>query len=60
MKEDGQNNFIPGMFVEANVVTDLKTAESLPSEAVLNIDGADYILVLVRQFGIRTCSGRSR
>jgi cobalt-zinc-cadmium efflux system membrane fusion protein len=39
-------NFIVGMFVEANIITSHTESLGLPNEAIVNIDGDDYVLVL--------------
>ncbi|RMG76614.1 MAG: efflux RND transporter periplasmic adaptor subunit [Bacteroidetes bacterium] len=37
---------VPGMFVEAEIIADEKTAKALPESAVIDVDGESYILVL--------------
>lgn len=44
--EREDKNFIPGMFVQARIYTDTTQSFSLPEEAVINSDGATYVLKL--------------
>ncbi|MEJ2114185.1 MAG: efflux RND transporter periplasmic adaptor subunit [Flavobacteriaceae bacterium] len=45
--EDEENaNFIVGMFVEANIITDSVTRFALPNEAITKIDDNYFVLVL--------------
>lgn len=44
-KED--TDFLPGMFVDAKIMTDTATALSLPEEAVIDSEGSSYVLKLV-------------
>ncbi|MDY2586393.1 efflux RND transporter periplasmic adaptor subunit [Winogradskyella aquimaris] len=39
-------NFIVGMFVEANIITDSKSGIGLPNEAIVSINNNSYVLVL--------------
>jgi cobalt-zinc-cadmium efflux system membrane fusion protein len=39
-------NFIVGMFVEANIITDSKSGIGLPNEAIVSINNDSYVLVL--------------
>lgn len=39
-------NFIVGMFVEANIITDSKKGLGLPNEAIISEDKNNYVLVL--------------
>lgn len=43
---DDSNNFIVGMFVEANIITDSEKGVGLPNEAIVNMDNESYVLVL--------------
>ncbi len=40
------SGFIPGMFVEARIVTGMKEAPALPSTAVVDLDDKFYVLLL--------------
>ena len=40
-------NFLVGMFVEASIITEKETLKALPSNAIVEEDGAYYILLLV-------------
>lgn len=48
-KED--TDFLPGMFVDAMIMTDTNTALSLPEEAVIDSEGSSYVLKLVSKSG---------
>lgn len=50
--EDDENSpFVTGMFVEAQIVTGSSSGNALPKEAVAEIDGVFYALVLQKQEG---------
>lgn len=40
-------NFLVGMFVEASIITENETLKALPSNAIVEEDGAHYVLLLV-------------
>ena len=40
-----QAHFIPGMYIEAEILVDEETHPALPADAVVDLDGAHYILV---------------
>ncbi|MDB4293511.1 efflux RND transporter periplasmic adaptor subunit [Maribacter sp.] len=44
LDEEGENNFLTGMFVDAEIVTENTTSKALPSEAVVEQDGKFYVL----------------
>jgi cobalt-zinc-cadmium efflux system membrane fusion protein len=44
-----ENNFLTGMFVEASIITDSTIAKAIPSEAIIEIDGISYVLVLEKK-----------
>ncbi len=44
LHEEGENNFLTGMFVDAGIVTENTTAKGLPSEAVVALEGKFYVL----------------
>ena len=46
LKGEEKNNFLTGMFVEADIVTDNILLKSLPGESIVNIDDNDYVLLL--------------
>ena len=48
-KEDG--GFLPGMFVDAKIMTDTTKAWGLPEEAVFNVEGSSYLLKLISKEG---------
>ena len=48
--EDDENSpFVIGMFVEANIITGTSNASALPKEAVADLDGVFYALILDKQ-----------
>ncbi|WP_425235368.1 efflux RND transporter periplasmic adaptor subunit [Ulvibacterium sp.] len=49
LKNEKENRFLMGMFVEADIVTDRVRATALPSEAVVTIDDKAYVLLLVSE-----------
>lgn len=44
--EDDSQNFLTGMFVNAEIITDNTKSLALPENAVVNLDNQNYILVL--------------
>jgi len=51
LDDDANHNFLIGMFVEANIITDTTPAMALPSEAIVAIDDTAYVLVLKKKDG---------
>jgi len=51
LENDSNHNFLTGMFVEANIITDSHLANALPSESIIVIDGTSYVLVLDKKEG---------
>jgi cobalt-zinc-cadmium efflux system membrane fusion protein len=49
LKNKEKNNFLPGMFVETNIITDKILAQALPDESVVNIGVKNYVLVLAKE-----------
>lgn len=49
LKDEEENNFLTGMFVEANMVSGTTVAKGLPSESIVNADDKDYVLVLDKE-----------
>lgn len=45
LKEEKGHHFLTGMFVEASIIIDTMAAMALPSEAIANLDGANYVLL---------------
>jgi cobalt-zinc-cadmium efflux system membrane fusion protein len=41
-----KNNFLTGMFVEANIITKSTIVKAIPSEAITEIDDVAYVLIL--------------
>lgn len=51
LENDANHNFLTGMFVEANIITDSHLANALPSESIIVIDDTSYVLVLDKKEG---------
>lgn len=51
LKDESQANFLPGMFVEAYIITDSAFAKALPSESIIVVDEVAYVLVLDKKEG---------
>lgn len=49
LKEEEKNNFLTGMFVEANIVSGSISAKGLPIESIVNVGEKDYVLVLDKE-----------
>lgn len=49
IEDDEQKSFVTGMFVEAEIITGSSKANALPKEAVSEIDGEFYSLILDKQ-----------
>ncbi|WP_452229033.1 MULTISPECIES: efflux RND transporter periplasmic adaptor subunit [unclassified Lacinutrix] len=49
--DNGKENFIVGMFVDADIIIDSKKAMGLPKEAVIEVGDDNYVLVLAEQQG---------
>ena len=47
--EDENHRFLPGMFVDAKILTDTHEAFSIPDQAVLSSEGSSYLLKLVSE-----------
>lgn len=41
-----ENNFLTGMFVEANIITESTIEKAIPNEAIIEIDDVAYVLIL--------------
>ena len=41
-----ENNFLKGMFVEANIITESTIEKAIPNEAIIEIDDVAYVLIL--------------
>ena len=46
LKEGENSDFLTGMFVEANIITETAFLKALPSESVVHMGEKDYVLVL--------------
>ena len=51
LEEEGGENFLTGMFVEADIITDDFEANSLPSTAIVSIEEVPNVLVLEKKEG---------
>lgn len=49
--DESNNNFLTGMFVEAQIITDSAFAKALPREAIVIEDDIAYVLVLDKKEG---------
>lgn len=49
LKEEEKNNFLTGMFVEAQIVTETKSVLALPSKAIIGLDDKNYVLFLDKE-----------
>ena len=49
LENEDDTGFLPGMFVNAMIMTDTKNALSLPEDAVIESEGSSYVLKLVSQ-----------
>ncbi len=45
LKNEKGHHFLTGMFVEASIVIDTMAGMALPTDAIANIDGSDYVLL---------------
>lgn len=46
MKDDEKHQFIVGMFVEANIITEESINNALPENAIIEVDNKNYVLLL--------------
>tara|TARA_R110002051_G_scaffold81617_1_gene145683 strand:- start:6909 stop:8051 length:1143 start_codon:yes stop_codon:yes gene_type:complete len=46
IENEDEANFLTGMFIEANIITETSKQMSLPSDAVAMVDNESYVLVL--------------
>ncbi|PIB38965.1 efflux RND transporter periplasmic adaptor subunit [Maribacter sp. 4G9] len=51
LEDEDKENFLTGMFVEAQIITDNIQAKALPSEAIVTIDDTANVLVLEKKEG---------
>ena len=49
--DNDKENFIVGMFVDADIIIESKKSIGLPKEAVIEVDDESYVLVLEEQHG---------
>ncbi|WP_271855930.1 efflux RND transporter periplasmic adaptor subunit [Patiriisocius marinus] len=46
IENEDETNFLTGMFVDANIITETTVSKALPSEAIVEVDNISYILIL--------------
>jgi len=46
IEDESKHNFLTGMFVEAEIITDSFTSKAIPSEAIVTLGETSYVLVL--------------
>lgn len=51
LEDEGKENFLTGMFVEANIITEDITSKALPSTAIVSIDNVSNLLILDKKEG---------
>lgn len=51
LDNESDNNFLTGMFVDADIITNSAFAKALPSESIIVVDEVSYILVLDKKEG---------
>ena len=51
LEDETGKKFLPGMFVDASIVTDSTLAKALPSESVVLVDKIPYVLLLAKKEG---------
>jgi cobalt-zinc-cadmium efflux system membrane fusion protein len=51
LDNESDNNFLTGMFVDADIITNSAFAKALPSESMIVVDEVSYILVLDKKEG---------
>ena len=51
LKDEGRYSFVPGMFLEAEILVNKRTAPGVPSEAVVNENDNNYLLVKTTEKG---------
>lgn len=49
LKDEENNEFLTGMFVEANIITGTVVKMALPSQSIVNIGDKDFVLVVVEE-----------
>ncbi|QHI36253.1 Cobalt-zinc-cadmium resistance protein CzcB [Kordia antarctica] len=51
IEDDENHNFLTGMFIDANIITNTTLAKAIPSEAIVVVDEVSYVLVLDKKEG---------
>ena len=51
LEDESNHNFLVGMFLEAQIVTNSTSAKALPGEAIIEVDGKNYVLILDKKEG---------
>ncbi len=48
LNEESQQHFLVGMFIEAKIITDKVNQKSLPTDAIVDLDGKYYALKMIK------------
>jgi cobalt-zinc-cadmium efflux system membrane fusion protein len=51
LENEEKTHFLTGMFINASIITDSAFAKAVPNEAVVEVDGVFYVLVLDQKEG---------
>jgi cobalt-zinc-cadmium efflux system membrane fusion protein len=51
LENDEKTHFLTGMFIDASIITDSAFAKAVPNQAVVEVDGVFYVLVLDQKEG---------
>lgn len=51
LEDESQVNFLPGMFVKANIITESLTAKGLPEKAIVEVEGENFAMLLDEETG---------
>ena len=51
LDNDEKTHFLTGMFIDASIITDSAFAKAVPNQAVVEVDGMFYVLVLDQKEG---------
>jgi len=51
LRNESDNTFLTGMFVEADIITSSITEKAIPTRAVILVEGIPHVLVLVKKEG---------
>ncbi|WP_147676613.1 efflux RND transporter periplasmic adaptor subunit [Algibacter pacificus] len=51
LENETGNNFLVGMFVDAQIITGVVSAKALPNTSIIEVDGVSFVLVLDEKVG---------